>query len=126
MGTNYYWHSGEGPEIECPHCGEKFAERVPDKSPSEGLHIGKSSAGWAFALRIHPDQEITDLAGWKKKWAKGRILSEYGDVLTVDEMMKAITQRSHPRGLRTVDESGYERFVYPGEQSYFHCDHEFS
>lgn len=38
MGTNYYLHSQDP----CEHCGRSYPE----------LHIGKSSAGWVFALHV--------------------------------------------------------------------------
>lgn len=126
MGTNYYWHSGEGAEIECPHCGETFKERAPSKPPSDGLHIGKSSAGWAFALRIHPDQEITELSHWLERWKTGRILDEYGVEVTAEEMVKSVTKRGHPRGLRTLDERQQEVLIADGDPTYYLCDHEFS
>jgi len=43
MGTNYYLQGKV-----CVHCG------VADGGP---LHIGKSSAGWNFGLRIYPEGE---------------------------------------------------------------------
>lgn len=79
MGTNYYLH-----EDTCPTCG-----RGP-----EPLHIGKSSAGWVFALHVIPEEGINDLADWVDRWRKGgEIRDEYGQAVTREEMFTIITQR---------------------------------
>lgn len=41
MSTNYYLRA------QCPHCKQKL-------DGEEGPHIGKSSGGWRFILRIYP------------------------------------------------------------------------
>ena len=82
MGTNYYWH--EKPK--CEHCGRQ----------DEGIHIGKSSAGWCFALRIHPYDGITDLPHWQERYATGEIRNEYGELITPAEMTSVIVDRSWP------------------------------
>ena len=81
MGTNYYLE----PKAPCECCGRSF----------EQLHIGKSSAGWVFALHVHPDEKINDLPDWVDKWrADGaRIVDEYGKVITPDEMVSIILAR---------------------------------
>lgn len=118
MGTNYYYETaGSDP---CPHCG-----RGDD---SEKLHIGKSSAGWAFSLHIIPDKGINSLEDWQKLWASGgQIRNEYGEYECVEGMLSVITQRSHPSGLRRHgDGSGGYVFVQPGEPTYDLADYEFS
>lgn len=116
MGTNFYWTSDP-----CVTCGHSL----------ESLHIGKSSAGWAFGLRIHPDKGITSLDDWKKKWsAGGQIRNEYEEVVTVEEMLDRITNRSHPNGLLYASDipelarSGATRIK--GEGTYEYCNYEFS
>ncbi len=86
MGTNFYLYSKP-----CKCCGRS----------DEPLHIGKSSAGWAFALHVYPEKGINNLEDWKQifKNADKIIVSEYGDEKTYDEMIDKITNRSHPRGL---------------------------
>jgi hypothetical protein len=81
MGTNYYLHFKV-----CPHCNK----------PAEILHIGKSSAGWCFALHVNPEGGINDLADWIQKFnADGsKILNEYDDELGVGDMLQIITERS--------------------------------
>lgn len=86
MGTNYYLEE----KSPCECCGRGYPP----------LHIGKSSAGWNFSLHVI-EGEIETLDQWKERWSKEgvRIVNEYGDTLTPDEMLKVITQRSHPLGL---------------------------
>jgi hypothetical protein len=81
MGTNYYWNN------KCPTCGH-----------SEEIHIGKSSCGWVFSLNVHPDKDINSLPDWESRFLipTSTITDEYGDVISVQEMMETITERSHP------------------------------
>ena len=89
MGTNFYWLPSP-----CPTCGH-----------GERLHIGKSSAGWTFALHVAAqDWEAEeglprDLDGWRALWARpgSRIVDEYGATLTPEEMNARITQREWRR-----------------------------
>lgn len=85
MGTNFYLKQ---PEVACPTCGHH--------EPVESLHIGKSSAGWVFSLRIHPDLGISSLEDWKARLTQGQICNEYGSQVSVEEMLKNITERSWP------------------------------
>lgn len=72
MGTNFYLHT-----------------------PKEQLHIGKSSVGWAFALRVYPDRGINSFDDWIKLFQdeKNNFTTEYREIITFDEMYDAITQR---------------------------------
>lgn len=89
MGTNYYMKKSGA----CPCC----------KREHKTLHIGKSSAGWCFALHIMPERGINDLEDWQKLWNEpGTIIeTEYGDQITPEEMTQVITQRSRDK---SVDE----------------------
>jgi hypothetical protein len=84
MGTNYYWHPS-GERI-CSHC----------KSETDSLHIGKSSAGWCFSLRVHLDADppIDSLEAWQERWKTGGIFNEYDEPVSVAEMLDIITNRS--------------------------------
>jgi hypothetical protein len=101
MGTNYYLKS-----VRCEHCNRGSGD----------LHIGKSSGGWTFALRIYPadgdgepnwraqdfDGAITaieSLDDWRPLFAKYGIVDEYGHDVSEVEMLACITERSHPSGL---------------------------
>ena len=78
MGTNYYLHKNT-----CEHCGRS----------DERLHIGKSSAGWCFSLRVHPWEHINDLPDWAEAWKGGTIMDEYKRVITPENMLSTITER---------------------------------
>ena len=81
MGTNYYLTQSV-----CPHCGRG----------DEPRHIGKSSAGWCFALHVYPGEGINDLDDWERLWATpGSIIKdEYGKMISISEMKQWITERS--------------------------------
>jgi hypothetical protein len=85
MGTNYNWYASADP---CKACGREASPR----------HIGKSSAGWVFALHVYPDVDIQDLEAWKTVWARGRIEDEYGRVIDPKDMERIVTQRSARNG----------------------------
>lgn len=84
MGTNYYLHR----DI-CPHC----------KRSGERLHIGKSSAGWCFSLHVDAAEGINSLADWQDLWSRqdSRIVDEYGDELSPDDMLRIIIRREWRR-----------------------------
>lgn len=104
MGTNYYIE-GKPP---CPHCGRGYED--------ERIHIGKSSAGWVFALHAHPELGINGLNDWKRFWTEKekKIFDEYGRQITPAEMLDIITNRRRDRG-PDMDESFYrENHAEPG------------
>jgi hypothetical protein len=80
MGTNFYYL-----ENTCPHCKRGEHER----------HIGKSSGGWCFSLHVYPEDGVNDLPDWEKLFEKpGSIIKdEYGDVVSVKDMLEWITRR---------------------------------
>ncbi len=92
MGTNFYHH--EAPP--CESCGR----------PHDAKHIGKSSAGWCFSLRVYPSEGITTLEHWKARFFKGEIRDEYGTVIRPDDLLWRITERAHPHGLSRHDIDG--------------------
>lgn len=85
MSTNYYLRAKPA----CDHCG---------RGPARGLHIGKSSTGWAFALHVYPDGEHLgepaprNLDEWIARFAEG-VINEYGDDVSPELMLKIITER---------------------------------
>lgn len=83
MGTNYYLIRET-----CPHCHSE-----------ERLHIGKSSAGWDFTLRVHEDGP-KNLEDWIRRFlANGvKIFDEYGKEVSVQDMLKVILVRGYPEG----------------------------
>jgi hypothetical protein len=87
MGTNYYLYG--------PSCHE--CRHIP-----EPKHIGKSSAGWCFALHVYPndgDNSINSLGDWKdyikldQKVNGSIIRDEYEKELTLEELLSNITER---------------------------------
>lgn len=89
MGTNYYLVRDV-----CPTCGPE----------GERLHIGKSSAGWCFALRVYPERDIDSLEAWKTEWAKGGVIQdEYRQRLEPWEMLLVIELRAFQEGHWTTD-----------------------
>lgn len=100
MSTNYYYTDTLGNE----------------------LHIGKSSAGWPFSLRIHPNDRINDLGDWIHLMSVpgGNIKTEYGDTVTMMEMLRVILDR----GVAGKD-FFKETYISSGGYSYIHCDYEF-
>lgn len=91
MGTNYYLE----PKPACEKCGRDF----------ERLHIGKSSAGWVFALHVYPDDGINDLPDWWDRWnAPGTVIrDEYGKKVSAPEMLAVVLARF---GRRDKDSEG--------------------
>lgn len=80
MGTNYYAQRNC-----CDYCGRG----------DDSLHIGKSSAGWVFALNTHPDEKITSLKDWLKLLSRDdvRIVDEYGKSLELEDLLERILNR---------------------------------
>ena len=122
MGTNYYYCPDSTGARSCPHC----------KQDLPSLHVGKSSMGWYFSLRVHPDEGLVDLLTWEARWmAGGAIFDEYGDRVMVDEMLKVIRERGDPGKLRThvgyvSPHGGYRDSARYGGPTWDLCDYEFS
>lgn len=81
MGTNYYLHETSA----CPTCGHRQPKR----------HIGKSSAGWLFALRIYPEEGINTYADWYERFTRpdAVIINEYGNATNLETIVATITNR---------------------------------
>jgi hypothetical protein len=97
MGTNYY-HKRKG---------------------KKKRHIGKSSGGWCFSLHVIPEKGIESLEDWKKKLEKGKIVNEYGDTISLEEMLVIITERHWKRPLG----EGPPPFMYASWQQFFRQNH---
>lgn len=98
MGTNYYIK-----ENPCPTCGH-----------GEEVHIGKSSAGWCFALRVYPDKGINTLEDWKPLFENGNIRTEYDSPVSPAEMLDEITNRSRERPPAWSDAEWKQNCAEPG------------
>ena len=71
MGTNYYI-------------------RIPHNKHIEEKHIGKSSGGWKFLLRIYPNENLYTLDDWIPKLQQYRIFNEYEEEVTYKKMISII------------------------------------
>lgn len=122
MGTNYY--ARKKPEDACPHCGSQTT--YPD------LHIGKSSGGWCFLLRVYPEDEYTpederglpkSLEEWKAYWAQDgvSIVDEYRQEWTVEDMLAQITERTGTRDFSELPLNG--RYRYSSWEQYLDAEH---
>lgn len=101
MGTNYWW--------------------LPPHPLIAPLHIGKSSAGWYFALHVYPDgipnfdeEELKlyparDFDDWKELFAvKNSLIRDgYGELRTVEHMIKVITCRAWTSRVGTHNEQWF-------------------
>jgi hypothetical protein len=96
MGTNYYAVF----QIKAGEWRNAYIDGI-----SERVHIGKSSSGWCFALRVDNDRGLTSLDAWTEFLRECRIEDEYGSPCTLDELLSLITDR---RGRPTRPEPGSE------------------
>lgn len=76
MGTNYYTVEDDP----CPCC----------ERPFERLHIGKSSAGWAFLFAPYPDLGLTSKQAWMVYLETRGIRDEYGSEIPLEELKEVI------------------------------------
>lgn len=91
MGTNYYVDTA-------PSCGGKCTQHCR----GEEIHLGKSSAGWAFTFRGYPEAPaqtggpacvtwpVDDYASWHRLLSLGEILDEYGKPWTAEDLLVKI------------------------------------
>lgn len=107
MGTNYYWSSNP-----CEACG------VSKKK----LHVGKSSAGWVFALRVHHDEGIHSYGDWAERFPHGIINDEYGRPVSTEEMIKVITERSWKSEVEHSDSFLRQNYAIPGPHGLLRSD----
>ena len=116
MGMNYYLESKVGDYWNLPNS-DKLGEnvnRLVVSAKNYGwrtqtlyiddltektykLHIGKSSAGWHFSLCIYPFLNIYTLDDWKLRFKSDRyrIVDEYDNEVSEEDMLEIITNRSN-------------------------------
>lgn len=101
MGINYYW--------------------LPPNPLTRPIHIGKSSAGWCFALHVYmygmPGMTPEELATfpaknwdeWKELFAvkNSLIRDDYGEVRTAEGLMNVVTCRAWTSRVGTETEQWY-------------------
>ncbi|UOF76744.1 hypothetical protein [Caudoviricetes sp.] len=89
MGTNFYaYYDG-------------------DHGLQETMHIGKSSGGWNFALRVMPELHINSLDDWINfiQQKNASIKNEYYETITLDQLLDIITNRHWDGGLRNYQDA---------------------
>ncbi|TNC14946.1 hypothetical protein FF100_05060 [Methylobacterium terricola] len=93
MGTNYYVDF----KPPCPCCGEG----------GEKLHIGKSSGGWEFLFAPYPEHGLTSFAAWKDYLKDRTILNEYGDTITLADLINIVEAKKGGWTSRTAPASSW-------------------
>jgi hypothetical protein len=75
MGTNYYY--------------------IDRDNEMTRRHLGKSSVGWAYALRVWPEAGLMDLDSWVSYMERGGgcIYDEYKRKHTLDEWLSVVRDR---------------------------------
>lgn len=86
MSTNYYL-------LKAPNLIERLSGVEP-----EPRHIGTSSIGWCFLLRIYPEDGITTIRDWYKLWTRPRniIVDEHSYKIITDRFIEIVTKRDDP------------------------------
>ena len=98
MGTNYYARFNI-----CECCGRL-----------DELHLGKSSAGWAFSFRAHEKPKLhsyKDILQWLQN-KKAVIVNEYGKEITLPEFRDVVENRSY-KALNFIEENPSYGFLDP-------------
>jgi len=101
MGTNYYLQHAS-----CPSCGHAHPP----------THLGKSSSGWCFSLKVRPEEGIdslADLINWMAKEIylnDAKIMDEYGEQYSLPSFLEVVTKRSNPK---VINMGWTESFDYP-------------
>ena len=73
MGTNYY--------------------TTKRGSSAPVLHVGKSSGGWCFSLHVIPEDGIKTWEDWKAYLKRRKIVNEYGDKISLKELINIVEDR---------------------------------
>lgn len=86
MGTNYFVRPADACETRCDNW----------------VHLGKSSAGWAFTFRAYLDADsappavtepVMDAESWMRLLDLGSIYDEYGRIMTDIELLDIIERK---------------------------------
>lgn len=93
------------------------------KAGDEGIHLGKTAAGWPFLFRAYPDDndrpaevtwDVTDYVTWAGLLDLGQIVSEAGTLVDKDDLVALMDEYRHlngrrghrPQGRQFVDKTG--------------------
>ncbi|NNK82858.1 MAG: hypothetical protein HKO92_07025 [Flavobacteriaceae bacterium] len=103
MGTNYYISIRNNSKTD-----NKYSQLF--EPPCVPLHIGKSSKGWCFSLRVYPEMNINSYNDWiyyilnlsEDSQSIGVIFDEYEREIKLTELTKIITERKSERHWDTL------------------------
>lgn len=103
MGCNYFLVYNETEDSICHCCRHETTNQ-------KKRHLGKSSGGWTFGLRVYPDEGITTWGDIQQECLRiivkgGWIEDEYGDEITLDAFHKIVTERGRKE---TIDQTVQE------------------
>ena len=107
MGTNFYAVKLMPTSCNCSNCDQIHYQE-------QKFHIGKSSAGWVFAVHAEEELNLMTWEAWKDFLFCGqyeRIEDEYGYDQTPEQMVDWVENRSWPT--RTPD--GLEKILEGAE-----------
>jgi hypothetical protein len=104
MGTNYYMELEPG-EYKDDHLWPTEKEFINDRPY---LHIGKSSCGWCFTCHTVPALQLNDWKDWKRFLQGRKILNEYYEDVSYEEMVDTVENRSHPTDFNKPPEKVWE------------------
>ena len=81
MGINFYW----------------FKERVTELADvSDGLHIGKKSAGWVFHFEAHKNPKLRTVKDYEEFLRKGMIYNEYNKEISYKDFWQIVEASKLP------------------------------
>ena len=96
MGMNYY----QVVTKKCPHCNEPINKEL--------VHIGKSSAGWAFTFRAYPG-DIDTVADWRERLDGATIIDEAEQPISPTDFWQKVNDKQDGRKDYTrLDVYGYQ------------------
>lgn len=100
MGTNYYTKTEK-----CPHCGHR----------PEGIHLGKSSAGWQFSFQYNGGKFYKNVEEMKV-WLKDKTIeNEYGEEVSHEYFWKMVEEKQKEK----LNHADYMSLNYPGRDTDF-------
>ena len=104
MGTNYYWY-----------------KEKPVGNFTEGLHIGKRSAGWVFHFQAHKNirqnQNLMSYYDYKEFLKDGYIYNEYEEEIPYADFIKLVEETKE-----VEDGEAPWSFENNPESNYHFCD----
>jgi len=107
MGTNYYARGkitkAQILEILEKHSDMEFLNGINNLiEDNEGLHIGKTSAGWTFSFQAHNTPHLKSFSEWMVflKNSNITIYDEYGHIRTFSEFKEMVEELQQDNSLK--------------------------